>query len=102
MQNQNTFSWIDNLFPDLSNIQPLGQGGQKLVFSAKHSTEGDVVLKIIHPFQDPEGVRREILAVQQIAASRVPKVLAVGRVDTPMLPANPPATAGGSDFLPKP
>ena len=71
-------------FPELSNIQALGQGGQKLVFSAHHASEGDVVLKIIHPSQDPEGVRREILAVQQITTIRVPRILAVGRVDTPI------------------
>ena len=84
MPNQNTFTWITSSFPELSNIQTLGQGGQKLVFSGQHASEGNVVLKIIHPSQDPEGVRREILAVQQIATIRVPRILAVGRVDTPI------------------
>jgi len=54
------------------------------VFSAQHASDGDVVLKLIHPSQDPEGVRREILAVQQIATSRVPRVLAIGTVHTPI------------------
>src|SRR6266545_529424 len=84
MPNQNTFTWITSSFPELSNIQTLGQGGQKLVFSGQHASEGNVVLKIIHPYQDPEGVRREILAVQQIATIRLPRILAVGRVDTPI------------------
>jgi serine/threonine protein kinase len=83
MQNQNLL-WISSQFPDLSNIQALGQGGQKLVFAAHHPSDADVVLKIIHPSQDPEAVRREILAVQQIATARVPRILAVGRVDTPI------------------
>jgi serine/threonine protein kinase len=82
MSNQNPLSWINSSFPELSNIQALGQGGQKLVFSARHAAEGDVVLKIIHPSEEPEAVRREILAVQQIATSRVPTILGVGRVDT--------------------
>jgi eukaryotic-like serine/threonine-protein kinase len=84
MQNQNTFSWINNSFTDLTNLNPLAQGGQKLVFSAEHPTDGDVVLKIIHPFQDPEVVRREILAVQRVGAARVPRILDIGQVDTPM------------------
>jgi serine/threonine protein kinase len=84
MQNQNTISWISNSFPDLTTVQPLGQGGQKLVFSARHPADGDVVLKLIHPSQDAEGVRREILAVQQIATVRVPRILDVGRVATPI------------------
>ena len=84
MQNLNTISWINSSFPDLTNVQLLGQGGQKLVFSAQHPSEGDVVLKLIHPSQDAEGVRREILAVQQIATVRVPPILAVGSVATPL------------------
>ena len=84
MQNQNTLSWINSSFPGLNNINPLAQGGQKLVFSAEHPTEGAVVLKIIHPFQAAEVVRREILAVQTVAAARVPKILDIGQVDTPM------------------
>lgn len=81
-----SLAWITNSFPNLKNIQPLSQGGQKLVFSAEHQTEGDVVLKIIHPSQDAETVRREILAVQQITSARVPRILDVGRVATPMGP----------------
>lgn len=84
MQNPNTLLWISNSFPELTTIDELGQGGQKLVYSAHHPSDGEVVLKIIHPSQDPEAVRREILAVQQIAATRVPRILAVGRVDTPI------------------
>ena len=76
--------WIANAFPQLSNISPLAQGGQKLVFCADHPSDGDVVLKIIHPSQDPESVRREILAVQRIGSARVPRILDVGQISTPM------------------
>lgn len=84
MPSQDTHAWISSKFPELKNIEPLAQGGQKFVYSAQHSTEGDVVLKIIHPLQDPEVVRREILAVQQVGAARVPMILGVGQVGTPM------------------
>lgn len=86
MQNPNLI-WIARAFPDLSNINLLGQGGQKLVFSALHPSDGDVVLKIIHPSQNLEGVRREILAVQRIGSARVPQILDVGQVNTQMGPS---------------
>lgn len=86
MQNPNLI-WIARTFPDLSNINLLGQGGQKLVFSAMHPSDGDVVLKIIHPSQNLEGVRREILAVQRIGSARVPQILDVGQINTQMGPS---------------
>ena len=74
--------WLQATFPDLSDFRPLGQGGQKIVFAARHPTEGNVVLKIIHPRTDAETVRREILAVQQVQSPRVPRILEQGEVDT--------------------
>lgn len=44
------------------------------------------MLKLIHPRTDPETVRREILAVQQIQSPRVPRILDEGTVDTPFGP----------------
>lgn len=75
--------WLAQQFPDLANLQPLSQGGQKLVFSATHSTDGEVVLKLVHNSQ-PEEVRREILAVAQIASPRVPLVLEHGVIAMPL------------------
>jgi|ERR1035441_2887326 serine/threonine-protein kinase len=75
-------TWLQTSFPDLSAFRPLGQGGQKLVLAAKHEHDGDVVLKIVHPKTDPEAVRREILAVQQIQSPRVPRILDQGTVIT--------------------
>ena len=86
MQNPNLI-WIARAFPDLSNINLLAQGGQKIVFSAIHPSDGDVVLKIIHPSQNLEGVRREILAVQRIGSARVPQILEVGQINTQMGPS---------------
>jgi eukaryotic-like serine/threonine-protein kinase len=75
-------SWLRKNFPDLFDFRPLAQGGQKIVLAAKHPLEGDVVLKIVYPKTDPESVRREILAVQQIQSCRVPRILEHGVADT--------------------
>lgn len=79
-------SWLQKNFPELSDFHPLGQGGQKLVLAAKHGRDGDVVLKIVYPKTDPESVRREILAVQQIQSPRVPRILEHGIADTNLGP----------------
>jgi serine/threonine protein kinase len=75
-------AWLAQQFPDLSSLTPLVQGGQKAVYTATHPTDGSVVLKIIHPSQDPERVRREILAVQRANCPRVPKILGTGTLST--------------------
>jgi serine/threonine-protein kinase len=77
-----TPEWLGRQFPDLDQFVPLGQGGQKIVFAARHQGDGDVVLKLIHPHQQAESVRREILAVSQVQSPRVPKILATGNVTT--------------------
>ena len=75
--------WLAGQFPDLQNIQPLSQGGQKQVFSAVHSHDGDVVLKLMHVTADQERTEREILAVKQLQCVRVPKILDQGTVQDP-------------------
>lgn len=78
--NQN---WIEQNFPDISSVAPLGQGGQKQVFSGVHVSEGDVVLKIIHPAVPAPTIDREVLAVEQVQSARVPRIREVGTVVTP-------------------
>ncbi len=78
--------WLRANFPDLTDFRPLGQGGQKLVMTAKHRTDGEVVLKIIHPSTDAETARREILAVQQVRSPRVPKIMDYGSTGTQIGP----------------
>lgn len=56
-----TVPWLNKKFQSLQDIQPLSQGGQKQVFSALHSQDGDVVLKLMHPNSDIDRIRREIL-----------------------------------------
>ena len=77
------FDWLAGQFPDLQNIQPLSQGGQKQVFSAVHPHDGDVVLKLMHVTADQERTEREILAVTQLQHVRVPKTLGQGTVQSP-------------------
>lgn len=74
--------WLKDQFPELSSLAPLIQGGQKSVYTAIHRSDGSVVLKIIHPSQDPERIRREILAVQMTTCPRVPKIFESGTRQT--------------------
>ncbi len=47
-------AWLTTEFPDLSNVQPLDDGGQKSVLTAEHPTDGRNVLKLFHPGADVE------------------------------------------------
>jgi serine/threonine-protein kinase len=76
-------AWVQSQFPDLADVSHLGGGGQKLVFSASHPTDGDVVLKLIRPGQTDEATEREILAVNAINAPRVPQIYGHGLLRTP-------------------
>jgi eukaryotic-like serine/threonine-protein kinase len=73
-------AWLMAQFPDLENLVPLAQGGQKTVFAADHPADGAVVLKLIHPGQDLLRIQREIAAVHSVGSHRVPAVIASGTV----------------------
>ena len=75
--------WLCSQFPDLRNIVPLAQGGFKVVFTANHATDGEVVLKIIKP-SNPAEIGREIRAVREIQSPRIPKIFADGIISTPL------------------
>jgi serine/threonine protein kinase len=77
-------AWLAAQFPDLTNLSPIGQGGQKIVLSAEHNTDGPVVLKLIHPGQDIERTNRELIAITQVNSPRVPRVLERGQLTTTM------------------
>lgn len=77
-------SWIVAQFPDLTSLAPLARGGQKLVFTATHAVDGQVVVKILRPPVDLQGVAREVLAVQQVGSPRVPRILGYGRLASPI------------------
>jgi serine/threonine protein kinase len=77
-------AWIATAFPDLTHLAQLGVGGQKLVLSAQHATDGDVVLKLFTPTTDAQTVTREILAVSSIASPLVPAILDQGTTASPL------------------
>ncbi len=76
--------WIRSEFPELSSLNSLAGGGQKFVLSADHADDGRVVLKLIHSSHGAKMVEREILAVQQIDAPRVPTIHAAGQLSSPI------------------
>jgi eukaryotic-like serine/threonine-protein kinase len=74
--------WIAAQFPQLSGLQPLAQGGQKIVFAAQHASDGDVVLKLLLRSSDGQRLEREVLAGQLVECERVPRVFETGELDT--------------------
>lgn len=75
-------TWLAQQFADLRSLKRLVTGGQKSVYTAIHPSDGEIVLKIIHITEDPERVRREILAVQKAACPRVPRILGQGKLQS--------------------
>lgn len=75
-------SWIAAQFPQLSGLQPLAQGGQKVVFAAQHASDGDVVLKLLLRASDEQRLEREVLAGQLVECERVPRVFETGELKT--------------------
>lgn len=57
---------------ELTNVQPLAQGGQKTVFQANHSTYGEIALKIILSSLADERTEREIEVSTKYHFSNVP------------------------------
>lgn len=74
--------WIAAQFPQLSGLQPLAQGGQKVVFAAQHASDGDVVLKLLLRASDEQRLEREVLAGQLVECERVPRVFETGELQT--------------------
>lgn len=72
--------WLKSQFPDLQDLAQIGQGGQKVVFSARHRTMGAVVLKLIRPTVKDSAVSRELEAVRLVDSPRVPKILEHGTI----------------------
>ena len=76
--------WVQQNFTNLSGVVSLGPpGGQKQVFAATHSTDGDVVLKIVHPNIPTTTIDREVMAVEQVQSPRVPRILEIGIMPSP-------------------
>lgn len=72
--------WLSQQFPELANLKPFAAGGQKEVFTAKHATDGEVVVKLMHPGADPARAERELEAASKIQAPRMPRIFAHGQL----------------------
>jgi eukaryotic-like serine/threonine-protein kinase len=72
--------WLARQFSNLTDLQALATGGQKQVFSARHATDGDVVLKLMHPGADPERTERELQAATKVQAARMPRIFELGHL----------------------
>ncbi len=70
--------WLSRQFPDLTDLQVLATGGQKQVFVARHATDGEVVLKLMHPGTDPARTERELEAASRVQAPRMPRIFEHG------------------------
>ena len=78
---------IKNTFSCFTEIEPIKIGGQKSVFRAIHCDLGNVVLKLINPFQELDRIVREISLVKENAFPRVPVIYeygnkSIGNIDT--------------------
>ena len=72
--------WLAQQFPDLTDLQALAAGGQKQVFAATHPTDGEVVIKVMHPGQDPARTERELEAATKVQAPRMPCIFEHGQL----------------------
>lgn len=77
-------AWIASSFPSLSELSPVAKGGQKVVFSAKHPSDGDVVLKLLLNASSEERLEREVLAGKLIDCPRVPQIYETSTLQTPL------------------
>ncbi len=72
--------WVTSTFPALTEIARLGQGSQKVVYSAQHDVDGPVVLKLIKPNQEADRITREVLAAKKASCPRIPAIFDDGSV----------------------
>lgn len=79
-RSQVDLGWLGSQFPDLTELHRLAAGGQKEVFTAKHTNDGEVVLKLMHPGTDPARTERELEAASKIAAPRMPRIFEHGQI----------------------
>jgi serine/threonine-protein kinase len=68
---------IAALFPELSNVEPLSEGGQKIVLKCR-KMEQALVLKLIRNPEESERTSREILVSTSYDFSNVPKIIDYG------------------------
>lgn len=67
-------TWIESSFSQLTNVNLIARGGQKLVFRAIHSQYGDVVVKFVLDAQSDERTKREVEVATKYRIANIPKV----------------------------
>jgi eukaryotic-like serine/threonine-protein kinase len=72
---------IKENLPDLENVSPITQGGQKIVYKASHRVHGEVVLKLILDADSSERIQREIEVATKYQFENVPKLYEWGQLD---------------------
>jgi serine/threonine protein kinase len=77
---------VQTMFPGLSQLQTLGEGGQKWVYACNHPIRGRIVLKLIKPHSNIERIEREIQAVIAVKSARVPQIYEANVVQSPIGP----------------
>lgn len=72
--------WLALQLMNLTDLQPLAAGGQKQVFSATHATDGEVVIKLMHPGADPARTERELETAAKVPSRRMPRIFEHGQI----------------------
>jgi len=75
--------WLANGFPQLKELRPLSEGGQKWVYRCQHPEHGECALKLMKPGGE-RYVDRELEAIRRVSSNNVPEVHEVGEIDTPV------------------
>lgn len=73
--------WIESSFPQLTDVNLLARGGQKLVFRANHVQYGDVVIKFILDALSDERTKREVDVATKYQIANIPKVYEYNSID---------------------
>lgn len=76
---RSSISVIKTLFPELTDLDELKSGGQKVVYSAKSEIFGDVVLKLVFNNSTDARIEREIDIVKNNNFENVPKIYEIGK-----------------------
>lgn len=71
-------AWLAAEFQQYEDIQPLGSGGQKEVFTARTSAGDVVVIKLFRVSANDERTARELKAMKGLSGGRIPKIIDSG------------------------
>ncbi|HEY8462425.1 MAG TPA: serine/threonine-protein kinase [Bacillota bacterium] len=74
-------TWVEKSFPQLTDVNLLARGGQKLVFRATHARYGTVVIKFILDASSNERTKREVDVATKYQISNIPKVYEYSNIE---------------------